>query len=143
METTDVDSRQRAVPRSNVDALKEVYARWGEGEYDFVPDIYADDFEWGWSPDFPGLAGVYRDSETPNRRLRAWLSPWERWICDVEDYVEHGDSVIVLTHYRGRGKGSGVDVDVLGAHVWRMRDGRAVRLEIFADRQAAFDSVGG
>jgi uncharacterized protein len=140
---TGAGSGHRSVPRSNVEALKEIYARWSEGEYDFVPEIYADDFEWGWSADFPGLAGVYRDTETPNRRLRAWLSPWERWICDVEDYVERGDWVIVLTHYRGRGKGSGVDVDVLGAHVWRMRDGQAVRLEVFADRQAALDSVGG
>jgi uncharacterized protein len=139
---TAADSGNRSIPRSNVEALQEIYARWGEGEYDFVPDMYADDFEWGWSPDFPGLAGVYRDAETPNRRLRAWLSPWEKWICDVEDYVELGDSVIVLTHYRGRGKGSGVDVDVLGAHVWRLRDGKAIRMEVFADRQAAFDSVG-
>jgi uncharacterized protein len=129
------------MPTSNVEALKEIYDHWGAGDYDFVPTIYADDFEWGWSADFPDIAGVYRDPETPNPRLRSWLGPWERWICNVEGYVEQGDTVIVLTHYRGRGKGSGVEVDVEGAHVWRMRDGQAVRLEVFADRRAALDSV--
>jgi ketosteroid isomerase-like protein len=34
-------------------------------------------------------------------------------------------------------------VDTKGAHVWKLRDGRAVRLEVFADRAAALASVEG
>jgi uncharacterized protein len=128
--------------KNNVELLAEVYEQWAEGNWDHLPTIYADDFEWGWSDDFPGIAGVYHDTETPNPRLRTWLSPWERWTCEVEGFVEEGETVVVLARYRGRGKGSGVEVDVEGAHVWRMRDGVAVRLEVFADRQSALESVG-
>jgi len=128
--------------RSNPEALREVYEHWGRGDWAPRFAVYADDFEWGWSSDFPGLAGVYPDNETPSSRLRSWLSPWEHWECEAEEYVEDGDTVVVLTRYRGRGKGSGVSVDVEGAHVWQMRDGRAVRLEIFADRRLALASVG-
>jgi hypothetical protein len=32
-------------------------------------------------------------------------------------------------------------VDVDGAHVWKRREGRAVRLEIFSDRAKALRSV--
>jgi uncharacterized protein len=124
------------------DALNEIYEHWGRGDWDYVPAIYSDDFEWGWSEEFPGINGVYRDVETPSSRLRSWLSPWEHWMCEAEDYVESGNTVVVLARYRGRGKGSGVEVDVAGAHVWEMRDGQAVRLEVFADRRTALESVG-
>jgi uncharacterized protein len=128
---------------SNVEALRRVYEHWGRGDWTYWPTIYRDDFEWGWSPEFPGgIAGVHRDTEMPNPRLRAWLSPWEHWMCEAEDYLESGDTVVVLTRYRGRGKGSGVEVDVPGAHVWQMRDGEAVRLEVFANRGRALESAG-
>ena len=120
----------------NVEALQDIYDHWGRGDWAYLPPIYADDFEWGYSDEFPGIAGVYRDTETPNPRMRTWLSGWEFWRCDAEEYIEQGDTVIVLTRYRGRGKGSGVEVDVPGAHVWQMRDGMAVRFEVFASRES-------
>ena len=96
----------------------------------------------GWSSEFPGLAGVYRDPAERNARLREWLSPWEHWRCEVEEFVQHGDYVVVIARYRGRGKGSGAEVDVRGAHVWKLRDEKAVRLEVFADPVKAMESVG-
>jgi ketosteroid isomerase-like protein len=117
--------------------LRDVYARWGRGDWSLRFELYAHDFEWGWSPEFPGIDGVYRDTETPNSRLRTWLSPWDYWYCEAEEYIEDGDTVVVLTRYRGRGKGSGVEVDVEGAHVWKLRDGKARRLEVFANRERA------
>jgi uncharacterized protein len=124
------------MPSKNVEGLRDIYDHWGRGDWAYLPPIYADDFEWGYSDEFPGIAGVFRDTETPNPRMRAWLSGWEQWECDAEEYIEQGDTVIVLTRYRGRGKTSGVDVDVPGAHVWEMRDGMATRFEVFADREA-------
>jgi ketosteroid isomerase-like protein len=128
--------------QENVDALRVVYAEWGRGNW--VPrfDVYAPDMEWGWSSDFPGLAGVYYDPAQPNERLREWLSPWEHWACEAERFITHGDDVVVLTRYRGVGKGGGVPVDTEGAHLWQMRAGQAVRLEIFADRSSALKAVG-
>ena len=98
--------------------------------------------EWGWSDDFPGLAGVYEDHEDPNPRLLAWLSEWEEWRAEADEYLEIGDYVVVLASYYGRGKGSGVEIRHEGAHVFKIRDGKVVRLEIFADRQKALESVG-
>jgi len=99
--------------------------------------------EWGWSDEFPGLAGVYEDRRDPNPRLRAWLSEWEHWRVEADEYIEHGDHVVVLTTYHGRGKGSGAEVRHQGAHVFQIRHGRVIRLEIFADRERAIESVVG
>jgi ketosteroid isomerase-like protein len=117
--------------------LEEIYRHWGAGDWTPRFELYAEDFEWGWSDEFPGIAGVYHDTETPNSRLLSWLCEWESWTCEAEDYVRFGGVVVVLTRYRGRGRGSGAEVDVEGAHVWTLRAGKAVRLEVFADRQRA------
>jgi ketosteroid isomerase-like protein len=126
-------------------ALREVYRYWGAGDWTPRFEFYADEMEWGWSPEFPDIAGVWHDTETPNSRLLTWLGPWETWYCEAEEYVEAGDGVVVvLTRYLGRGRGSGLFVEAEGAHVWQFRDdGKAVRLEVFADRDRAFESVGG
>ena len=53
-----------------------------------------------------------------------------------------GDVVVVLCRYTGRGKESGVDVDTQGAHLWTMRDGTAIRLEVFSTRERALEAAG-
>ena len=76
--------------------------------------------EWGWSEGFPGR---------------------EDWRVEVEDYLEIGHHVVVLASYRGRGKGRGLEIRQQEAHVFGLRDGKVVRLEIFADREKAIESV--
>jgi len=117
--------------------LDEVYRHWSAGDWTPRFEFYAEDMAWGWSDEFPDIAGVWTDTDTPNPRLLSWLSSWETWRCEAEAYVVCGERTIVLTRYHGRGRGSGVEVDVEGAHVWTIRAGRAIRLEIFADRARA------
>jgi uncharacterized protein len=126
----------------NVDLIRPIYDEWGRGNWQPRFDVYDEHMEWGYSDDFPGLAGVYEDHETPNPRMRAWLSPWEHWRVEVDEYIEIGDHVVVLATYIGRGKGSGVEIRQEGAHVFKLRDGKVVRLEIFASRRKALESVG-
>jgi ketosteroid isomerase-like protein len=125
----------------NVDLIQPIYEEWGRGNWRPRFDVYHPQMEWGWSDEFPGLAGVYEDRRDPNPRLRSWLSEWEQWRVEVDDYLELGDHVVVLASYHGRGKGSGVEIHQKGAHVFELRDGRVVRLEIFADREKAIESV--
>jgi len=122
---------------SNVDTVRPLYEAWGRSDFRPSFDAYDDDMEWGWSDEFPGLAGVFRDTRDPNPRLRSWLSPWEEWQCVAEEYIELEDHVVVFAIYRGRGKDSGVPVDQEGAHVLRIRNGKIVRLVIYADRERA------
>jgi ketosteroid isomerase-like protein len=138
MSETDLETMQR----SNVDALRPVYEEWGRGNWTPRFEVYASDMEWGWSEEFPGLAGVHRDPALRSSRLREWLSPWEDWRCQAEEFVTNGEFVVVLARYIGRGKESGVTVDTEGAHLWRMRDGRAIRLEVFSSRSRALAAAG-
>jgi uncharacterized protein len=125
----------------NVDLLRPIYEEWGRGNWKPFFDIYDPQMEWGWSSEFLGLGGVFHDMRTPNPRLSAWLSGWEEWRAEAEEYVEMGDYIVVLATYHGRGRGSGVEISQEGAHVFKLRDGKVVRLEIFASREKALESV--
>jgi uncharacterized protein len=126
---------------SNVDLIRPIYEEWGRGNWRPRFDVYHPKMEWGWSDEFPGLAGVYEDHEDPNPRLVAWLNGWENWRAEADEFLEFGDHVVVLATYHGRGRGSGVEISQEGAHVFELRDGKVVRLEIFATRARALQSV--
>jgi ketosteroid isomerase-like protein len=128
----------------NVKALEPIYAEWGAGRWDTWFDVFAEDYEWGFSSDFVegGVAPDPARSSGHSERLRAWLSPWHEWRCLAERYVPLGDQVLVLCRYLGVAKGSGLPVDQEGAHLWQMRGGEAVRLEVFSDLPSALRAVG-
>ena len=126
---------------SNADLLRPIYEEWGRGNWRPRFDVYHPRMQWGWSDEFPGLAGVYEDHVDPNPRLRTWLSEWDQWRAVADDYLELGNHVVVLASYYGKGKGSGVEIRHEGAHVFELRDGKVVRLEIFATREKAIESV--
>ena len=125
----------------NAALLRPIYAEWGRGNWRPYFEIYDPEMEWGWSDEFPDLGGVFKDRRDPNPRLHAWLSGWEYWRAEADEYLERGDYVIVLATYHGRGKGSGVEIHQEGAHVFKVRDGKVVRLEVFASRERAMESV--
>jgi ketosteroid isomerase-like protein len=135
-------SDQSEAERANVAALRAIYDHWGRGDWQPRFALYAEDFEWGWSEEFPDRHGVERDPNDRSPRLVAWLSEWDDWRCEVEDLVASGQFVVALTRYTGRGKESGAGVDAPGAHLWTMRDGRAVRLEVFSSRERALRAAG-
>ena len=125
----------------NADLLRPIYEEWGQGNWRPTFDVYDPHMEWGWSSEFLGLAGVFEDHRDPNPRLLAWLTEWEEWRAEAEEYLEFGEYVIVLASYHGRGKESGAPISQEGAHVFKLRDGKVVRLEIFASRERAIESV--
>jgi hypothetical protein len=59
---------------SNADLIRPIYEEWSRGNWRTSFDVYHPEMEWGWSEEFPGLGGVYHDTEDPNPRLQTWLS---------------------------------------------------------------------
>jgi ketosteroid isomerase-like protein len=126
---------------TDLEKLQALYLRWAQGDFsgaDFYdPGMQTKSFgmgEWIEGRNLEEVAAV----------MREWLSTWERPLrVDVEEFVQSGDRILALVHWRGRGKGSGVEMEAMGAHIWTFRDGLAVRFDVYRDRdeaQAAFDA---
>ena len=80
---------------------------------------------------------AYRGPEA----LLDWLDEgddaFDDFTVELLEVEELAGRVVASMRQRGRGKTSGADVDHLFTHVWTLRDGRAVGLRSFADRDDA------
>ena len=52
------------------------------------------------------------------------LEIWESLTISATELVEEGDRVLVRTRVKTRGRGSGVPMEVEGAGIWTVADGR-------------------
>ena len=126
---------------ANITLVREIYAAWEQG--DFAQTDWADrDLEFAMPGSFEG-AEVHRGVEGMRRAWRNWLSAWKDFSVRAEEYSEHGDQVLVLARFSGRGKHSGLDVDNrLHASVFTIRGGKVVRLEADLDAERALAKLG-
>ena len=61
----------------------------------------------------------------------------------IDEYLEASENcLIVPLTFGGRVRHSGLDVELHPVHVFTMREGKAVRWQIFSDRAQAFDAAG-
>jgi ketosteroid isomerase-like protein len=61
-----------------------------------------------------------------------------------ERFIDAGhDRVLVFSREGGRGKESGAEVQThLTAHLWTLRDGKAIRMQSYWERAEALEAVG-
>jgi ketosteroid isomerase-like protein len=129
---------------ANVDLVRSIYADWERGDFASAewahPEIeyvQADGPSPGSWTGVPAMASVFRD----------WLSAWEDWTAEAEEYRElDGERVLVVTTSSGRGKSSGLELPrtrgTKHAQLFEIHDGKATRLVTYWDRGRAFADLG-
>ncbi len=87
--------------------------------------------------------GPFRGHEGTRRFWETWRDTFDEFRAEPEEYVDAGESVVVITRMVGRSKDSGVAVDTPSfPMVWTARDGAPVRVEMFDSREKALAAVG-
>jgi ketosteroid isomerase-like protein len=67
----------------------------------------------------------------------------EDFVIEIEEVIDAGDDrVVVLAHEHGRGRGSQARIEQHLVHVWTIRDGRAMVLESFVEREEGLAAAG-
>jgi ketosteroid isomerase-like protein len=90
-----------------------------------------------------GISDVYYGHDGIKRFFREWLEPFESFYAHAEDFIDAGEAVVVRARQGGRGKQSGVDVEMPPYwQVYRLADGRAVRIEVYSDKARPFKPSG-
>ena len=129
--------------QANIDVVRPIYAAWARGDFTSAewahPDIEfvsADGFEVGSDTGMAAMA----------RQWHEWLSAWDDYRVEVEEYRELDDErILVLMLHCGRGKTSGLDVGATkraGANVLHVRDGKVTRIVLYWDRVRALADLG-
>ncbi|MCW3034142.1 MAG: hypothetical protein QOK19_2611 [Solirubrobacteraceae bacterium] len=86
--------------------------------------------------------GAYMGHAGYGRWLEDWEAAWGEWTIEPEEYVDAGDSVVVVIRMRATGRGSGLELSRQDAMVFKLRNGLVIRLDYYNDRAAALNAVG-
>jgi ketosteroid isomerase-like protein len=87
--------------------------------------------------------GIYRGPAGVREFYGRWFGSWDDLHVELQYARALPDGrVISLVHLRGRGRASGVEVTMIGADVWTLRDGKVVQLTGYPDHAEALEAVG-
>ena len=121
-----------ALIRQNIEAIKRGYESVGEGNLDGMlalvdPDVVVRD-----RPESPDPR-TYHGYEGARDALAASDETFVGFELEPEEFIGEGEYVVVVLTMRGTGRGSGVKVEERIAHQWKVRDGKAVELQVYSD----------
>jgi ketosteroid isomerase-like protein len=102
------------------------------------------EIEWNGPREFPDLAEPHYGYEGITQYLRKIAEVLDDYRMVPERFIDAGDDrVLVFSREGGRGKGSGAEVEThLTAHLWTLRDGKAIRMQSYWERADALEAVG-
>jgi ketosteroid isomerase-like protein len=84
---------------------------------------------------------VYEGHEGIRRFYSEVRDVWASYVWQPEEIIEARENVVALLRSTGKGRGSGVEVQRETAMVWSVRDGRAVAVRFFRDRDKALQAA--
>ena len=101
----------------------------------------ASDPEIAWAP-LEAEGKVFHGRSGMVSILEAWYEAMDDWHVEPQEIVDAGDSLLLSVRVRARGRSSGVTVEERGYAVFRMRDGRVLRCDEYADVDTAREAAG-
>jgi ketosteroid isomerase-like protein len=128
---------------SNTDVLKDGYGAFARGDLDGATANFSDDIRWE-NPEAPQMPnnGVTEGKDAVKQLFAELGNYWESFSITPDEFIESGDTVIVLSHSESKGKETGKEVKLPWVHVWRFSDGKATEVQALTDTALAGDALG-
>jgi uncharacterized protein len=118
---------------SNIDSIKQVYQAFAEGDVPTVLWVLSPEIDWTEAEGFP-YAGTYHGPRAVLEGVFMRLgSEWNGFAAVPDEFIDGGDTVVVLGKYSGTYKKTGKSFQANFAHVWKMQDGKAFRFIQYVD----------
>ena len=117
----------------NLAAIQGAYAAFAKGDVPNVLGVLDAGISWTEAEGFP-YGGTYNG---PNAVLEGVFmrlgTEWDGFAAVPEEYVDGGDTIVAMGKYSGTYKATGKSFVANFAHVWTMKDGKAVRFIQYTD----------
>jgi uncharacterized protein len=127
--------------QTDIETLRAGYEAFNRGETEALFEAADPDIEFV-PADRAANAGVVRGSEAIRQFFEDLFEPFERVDVEPQKFFESDDRIAVILQARFRPRGSSALVENRIGHVWTFRDGRALRLEIYPEREKALEAIG-
>ena len=126
---------------TNLEIIQELYRAFREKDFDRFLRICTPDLEWIQNEGFPRGA-TYRGGEAVIEGVfKAFNQDWEFWSFEIEQYLDAGETIIVIGRYAGRHRKTGKSFRSPAAHVYDLRDRKIFRFRQFTDTKLIWDAM--
>ena len=118
----------------NLRVVRTAYEAFQRGDVETINGLLHPDLEIFQCPSLP-WGGHYRGAQGARdffRKIKESVAS----VFEPDNILDSGDAVVVIGHAHGRINRNGLSFRVSAVHVWRIRDGKAVRFEAFIDAPA-------
>ena len=124
--------------------IRGIYDAFAAGDVPGVLGRMSPDIVWNEAENFIYADGnPYSGPEAVlNGVFARCIGEWDGFSANPEEYLDVGDTVVVLGRYTGVNKATGQPLDAQLAHVWRVRDGKAAAFQQYTDTLQAARAAG-
>ncbi len=124
------------MPDSPLALVQELYAAFAARDRARLLAVMHPDIVWIQNEGFPH-GGEHRGATVVlDEVLARFRREWSAWRADVAEWIDAGDTVVVLGVYEGTHAATGRSMKAAFAHVYRVAAGRIVRFQQFTDTHA-------
>jgi hypothetical protein len=126
----------------NLPAVQRSYEAFSRGDLDGATAMMDDAIVWHQAQGLPH-GGIYEGLANVRSNIFDPLDEqwWEDFDATPNEILTGDDHVVVIGRYTGKAKASGRPLDIPFAHVWKFRDGKAVRFHQFTDTRGWTDAL--
>jgi ketosteroid isomerase-like protein len=127
--------------QAEVDVVQNAYAALRRGGFEAVLEFIHPDFEAEAPPDLSVEPQTYRGREG----VRYWFESFYEAVDEVrlepEEFIDRGTRVVVPVSLVVRGRDSGIEAAQQLVQVWTIKDGKAIAMQAYADKESALRAL--
>jgi len=125
------------VSRENVELVQRGFEAWERGDLESLVQTFDEDVVTRpiIGPDRLGPQGVLEMAAD-------WVEGLDEFTMKPEEFMDAGDQVVVRVRQEAREASAGLPVEATFWFVYTIREGKAVRFELFRDREQALEAAG-
>jgi ketosteroid isomerase-like protein len=129
--------------QADVDVVLDQFAAVNERDFGRAMSYYAEDVELFVHPDAFLESGTIRGREQVGEWFGNWFRTFEHgYRFDIEEARDLGDAVLLVASHHGYGRASGAEVHGQTGYLYRVRDGKVVRAELYPGGAEALEASG-
>ena len=118
---------------TNLESVRGLYEAFAKGDVPTVLAFLDANIAWTEAEGFP-YGGTY---DGPNAVLEGVFmrlgSEWDGFAVVPDEFIDAADTIVVLGQYSGTYKATAKSFKANFAHVWKIREGKAVRFVQYVD----------
>jgi ketosteroid isomerase-like protein len=118
--------------QTNADLVRQGFEAMREGDVDALLPFIHPDFEATTPPALAAEPDTYRGADGIRRYFDSFYEAMDRVNFEPHDFIPVGERVVVPLTLRARGRTTGIETAQDIVLIWDLKDGKAIRIEVYA-----------